>query len=726
MARSAKVRLPNVDEAAILSGFRQRPGEQAWIGEHVGKWLHAATLAWVNTGDPALRTKLDRVVTELLKTQEGDGYLGTYAPTQRFGLYRNADWDVWVHKYNLIGLLAYHRYTGNEAALMGAKKIGDLLVRTFGPGKKSLISAGTHVGMASTSVLEPVVELYRLTGDTRYLDFAKYILQAWDEPNGPRVMTTLLEQKSVQKTANGKAYEMLSNLVGLCELARVTGDRKLLQPALNAWDDVVANQLYLTGSASHHEHFHEPHDLPNAPAANVGETCVTTTWIQLNSQLLRLTGEARFAHELERSYYNHLAAAQRPDGAQWCYYTALEGVKPYGPGINCCVSSGPRGMAMLPQLAYMKTRLLREDVLVVNLIENSTVAARLGGQEVTIQQETSFPRLERGPEGFRGTATLIVRQGGPAVFGLRLRIPTWASQARVQVSGGEPVEVAGGRGLEMPPHRWKVGDRVTMQFTVSPRLVMGEHTNAGKAALVYGPFVLALDQARNPGLAAPRAVGLTADAAKELRAVSAPGEPLAFDAPVETAEGKPATARFVPFSEAGSTGGRYAVWLRAPGETLPKAASPFAFGDESRSRVGNVVGEIADGETGTFVVTFDNQPREEDWFSVARTEPIPLRRVVYAHGKSFHDGGWFDASAGKPRIEVRKVKDGPWIAVGTLDEYPATTATDSRGLKEGQAFTLRLKEPVEALAIRIVGKPAHGDNPKQAFASCAELQGYHD
>src|SRR5262245_10335385 len=78
IARSEKARLLAMDEERLLRGFRQRPGEQAWIGEHVGKWLHAGTLAWQYTRDPALREKLDRVVRELLKTQEPDGYLGTY------------------------------------------------------------------------------------------------------------------------------------------------------------------------------------------------------------------------------------------------------------------------------------------------------------------------------------------------------------------------------------------------------------------------------------------------------------------------------------------------------------------------------------------------------------------------------------------------------------------------------------------------------------------------
>jgi DUF1680 family protein len=81
--------------------------------------------------------------------------------------------------------MTYYQFTGNEPALNACRKAADLLMRTFGPGKQSILSAGTHVGMAATSVLEPMVLLYRCTGDERYLDFARYIVKSWDEPNGP-------------------------------------------------------------------------------------------------------------------------------------------------------------------------------------------------------------------------------------------------------------------------------------------------------------------------------------------------------------------------------------------------------------------------------------------------------------------------------------------------------------------------------------------------------------
>ena len=105
-------------------------------------------------------------------------------------------------------------------------------------------------------------------------------------------------------------------------------------------------------------------------------------------------------------------------------------------------------------------------------------------------------------------------------------------------------------------------------------------------------------------------------------------------------------------------------------------------------------------------------------------EPQGIVRVLYAHGKTFPDGGWFDASAGKPRIQIQTCKGGEWQDAGELKDYPATTATSAATLLDGEMFTCQLAAPVKVIGVRVVGKPAGGNNPNQAFASCAELQAF--
>src|SRR5262249_31901920 len=148
----------------------------------------------------------------------------------------------------------------------------------------------THVGMASGSVLEPMVLLYRATGEQRYLNFARLIVDRWESEKGPRLVSALSAGGPVIQVADPKAYEMLACLVGLCELYRATGEARYLNPVLNAWLDISNNQLLITGSGSSAEHWTDARQYPSSMNDKVAETCVTVTWIELNLQLLRLTG----------------------------------------------------------------------------------------------------------------------------------------------------------------------------------------------------------------------------------------------------------------------------------------------------------------------------------------------------------------------------------------------------------------------------------------------------
>ena len=174
------------------------------------------------------------------------------------------------------------------------------------------------------------------------------------------------------------------------------------------------------------------------------------------------------------------------------------------------------------------------------------------------------------------------------------------------------------------------------------------------------------------------------------------------------------------FADAGLTGDEYRVWLRAPG--VNATPSLLADAHESRSRQGNQNGSIIDGDPSSFVVTFDGTSAKEDWYAVTLAAPLEIARVVFMHGQSFHDGGWFDTQGGKPKIQVQTSRGGAWETVGVLGSYPATTATNDRDIEDGQGFECRLVRPVSAIAVRVVGVPAHGDDANQSFSSCAELE----
>jgi DUF1680 family protein len=697
-------RLLHVDEPALLEGFQKPPGAHPWIGEHIGKFLDAASRTWAYSGDERLKAMLDRMARDLMVTQLPDGYLGTYTDSLRW-----TSWDVWVHKYDLIGLLSYYQVSGYPPALETARKVGDLLVNTFGsgPGQRDIINSGTHVGMAATSVLEPMCMLYRYTGEQRYLDFARYIVRAYDQPDGPKIIRSLNEAGSVFRTANGKAYEMMSNLVGLLELYRITGDPSYLKPAQIAWKDIIAKRLYITGTASAGEHFRDDLDLPGEEASNVGEGCVTVTWLQLNWQLLRLTGEPQYADQLERTIYNQLLGAQDPHNGNICYFTPLVGHKHPGPGINCCVSSEPRGISMIPQIAWGT----RENGLAVLLYAqgDATIAVR-EGLRVGVAVKTDFPE--------DGQVAITLRPPGPARFPVFLRVPAWSSRFTAFIKG-EPRTGEAGRFLRIE-RLWRPGDTIQIDIDMPVRVTPGGQSYPDYVAFERGPQVLALEAGLNPQ--APylhRAAPASLDPAR-IRLVDV-SEQLPDDwggtqawSVDGFAEGKALPLVLVPFSDAVN----YRVWLVKPDRIPVGRVAVTAFGTESWSRGGSVPGSICDERPDTYRTTFEGKPAREDWYAVEMERPAIIARVVYRHGKVFENGGWFDTTVSKPKIQIKRTKAAEWEDAGVLDGYPALVSSRIPGLRDGEPFTLKLAQPVAAVAVRVVGRPA------RSFSSCAELAAY--
>ncbi len=504
MGINVEKRLLTLDLDMILEAFVNRPGKQWWAGEHVGKFLHAATYAWQFTGDDRLKARMDSAVGRLIDTQLPNGYLGTYKEADQFGQgdgtgWDGPVWDVWTHKYVLIGLLTYFSATGHGPSLEASRRAADLLYEVFVVGKRSMRLASAHQGMAATSVLEPIAMLYRLTGEPRYLEFCHAIIDAWEDENDPetwmnedgcRLLTSLLEHGNVYRTAGRKAYEMLSNLVGLLELYRLDPDERYLTACMNAWNDISTKRLYIVGTASYHEHFTPDHRLPPGQAA--GEGCVTVTWLQLTRHLLELTGEVRYADELERTTYNALLAAQSPRTGEVTYFVPLSGRKYYNghdvkldPAISCCSSSIPRGIAMIPTFA---SGVLNGKPALLQYIPGRHVLQYGTGdnrRKVALHVGGDYPRT--------GEFEVEVDPEQPDRFPVVLRAPAWAPGFEATV-GGVTHTPAGGRLIEIE-RVWSPGDRVRVQIPLEIRQVPDGDTTTNAVAFVRGPQVLATDTA---------------------------------------------------------------------------------------------------------------------------------------------------------------------------------------------------------------------------------------
>ncbi len=504
MAINVEKRLLTLDLDMILEPFVNRPGKQWWAGEHVGKFLHAATYAWQFTGDDRLKTRMDSVVGRLIDTQLPNGYLGTYKEADRFGQGDGTGWDapvwdVWTHKYVLIGLLTYYRATGHDPALEASRRAADLLYEVFVVGKRSLRLASAHQGMAATSVLEPIAMLHGLTGEPRYLEFCHRIVDAWEDENDPetwmneegcRLLTSLLAHGNVYRTAGRKAYEMLSNLVGLLALYRLDPDERYLTACTNAWNDIATKRLYIVGTASYHEHFTPDHRLPPGQAA--GEGCVTVTWLQLTRHLLELTGEVRYADELERTTYNALLAAQSPRTGEVTYFVPLLGRKYYNghdvkldPAISCCSSSIPRGIAMIPTFA---SGVVHGNPALLQYIPGRHVlhcGTGVDRMKVTLHVQGDYPRS--------GDLEVQVEVAQATRFSLVLRAPAWAPAFEATI-GGVTHTPSAGRLLDIE-RVWSAGDKVRVKIPLEIREIPDRDKARDAVAFVRGPQVLAADTA---------------------------------------------------------------------------------------------------------------------------------------------------------------------------------------------------------------------------------------
>ncbi len=558
MSQNLEERLLKVDEPGIINGYLQRPGNHPWIGEHVGKYLEAACNVWKNTHDTSLKKQMDRMMYELINTQLDNGYLGTYTPDQYW-----TSWDVWSHKYNLYGLLAYYTTTGYQPALEACKRMGDLLCTTFGnnPGQRDIISAGEHVGMAATSVLDPMVELYRYTGEKKYLDFCYYILDAWEHPNGPGIISTLLTTGSVHKVANGKAYEMLSNLVGLMKLYRVTGDGRFLSPVLIAWRDIVTHRLYITGTTSSFERFQDDAVLPGEVNDDIGEGCVTVTWIQLNLNLLAVSGELKYVDQIEKSVYNHLLGAENPETGCVSYYTPLMGKKPYSCDITCCTSSVPRGIAMIPYCTFGNIKNTPTLMLYEPAVYRDRFSTGKNNINLLLQIESDFPE--------HGGAVITVKINQTARFPISLRVPSWCSSFTAAVGG----TVYKGKANEYLylERTWKPGEKIMVSFKMPVQIITGGSSYPGQIAFQKGPQVLALDDSLNKELLKTYPPGL----GRIIWAEKPSGKnhsgllpkqwigDQAYIANINEKENKKSglSLILVPYADASQTGGSVKVWL---------------------------------------------------------------------------------------------------------------------------------------------------------------------
>ncbi|MBN8526524.1 MAG: glycoside hydrolase family 127 protein [Planctomycetes bacterium] len=491
-----------LDPQALTAWFRERPDPFA-CGEFWGKTVRAACPLYRHAGDAELRERVWAMVDALLATQDADGCISTQSRArQPLGS------DLWERKYVLLGLLAWYEAEGDARALDAALRLADHVLSLVGPApRRRIVDTGwAFAGIESSSILEPILRLHRLTGAARLLDFARYIVE--DEGACGRgsifaaalagVLPRDIGGNGYPAQSIAKAYESMSCFEGLVEYHRATGERRWLDAAIAYHHALREREITIIGSGGGEglynrgpgtgEQWNDTALDQADPALRLQmETCVTVTWMKLCLQLLRATGDPRYADDIEESLHNALMGAQRPDGSAWDYFQTLCGTRGGadnfasdvgGFRLSCCTANGPMGYAILPGMAVMR----RGDGLAVNLYLPGTVQADVpGAGAVRLDIDTGYPA--------DGRIALAVRPQHAARFTIALRIPGWSASSALRV-GGESFPAQAGT-YAVIEREWRPGERIELELDLAVRRIAAPR--GACAALRRGPLVLARD-----------------------------------------------------------------------------------------------------------------------------------------------------------------------------------------------------------------------------------------
>jgi len=482
------------DYERLVATFRERTETRLWQTEFWGKWFTSAVLAYRYHPTPELKDVLDKAVFGLIATQTPDGYIGNYTEEKRL-----EGWDIWGRKYCMLGLVAYYDLTQDTRALTAARKEADCLIKELAEKNVMIVKEGFHRGMAASSVLEPICLIYARTGDKKYLHFAEEIVRQWETPDGPQLISKAgvdvskrfpIPDKWYGTEQGQKAYEMMSCYEGLLELYRLTGNEKYREVVEQIWQNIKDTEINIVGSGSAMECWFGGNKFQTLPILHYQETCVTVTWIKLSQQLLRLTGEAKYADAIEQSYYNALLGAMTQDGSSWGYYSPLSGYKiereeQCGMGIHCCKANGPRALFLFPFTAVMGS----SDGIQVNLYAGGNyVLETPKKQKVEVIEATDYPV----------DGKVVIRLGLPKEekLAIRIRIPSWSKQNTLNVNGDQVSGSISGKYITIK-RTWKDGDEIELKLDMRGKVIeLGERPE--NLAIIRGPIVLARDS-RLPG-----------------------------------------------------------------------------------------------------------------------------------------------------------------------------------------------------------------------------------
>ena len=504
----------------------------------VYKIIEGASYSLTMHPDSQLDHYLDGVIAKITAAQEPDGYLYTIRTILGKNVPKNVGPERWSleqdsHELYNVGhmyeaAVAHYLATGKKTLLSVALKNADLLVKTFGPDKLIVVPGHQEVEIG-------LVKLFRLTGEKKYLDLARFFLDYrgrsdrrklyeayWMKPPESLQYSQDFLPVTQQTEAVGHAVRAGYLYAGMADVAAQTGDQSYVSALQTIWNNVTGKKLYLTGgvgSSESGENYGTNYDLPNAEAYN--ETCAAIALMLWNNRMFLLTGEARFMDVLERSLYNGFLSGIALQGDRFFYPNPLasDGKKPFNENscsrvpwfeCSCCPSNIVRFLPSLPGYIYA----VSGQNVYLNLFIAGRGTIRLSdGNTVQLLQQTDYP--------WNGAVKINVASASPTGnrFNLLVRIPGWALDRPLPSDlyryddgittlpvilkvNNQPVSYEMKKGYAVISRTWKTDDTVTFELPMAVRLVRASDKVAadrGKVAFERGPLVYCAEGVDNGG-----------------------------------------------------------------------------------------------------------------------------------------------------------------------------------------------------------------------------------
>ncbi|WP_405577542.1 glycoside hydrolase family 127 protein [Streptomyces sp. NBC_01190] len=487
-------------------------GDLPFVDSDVYKWLEAA--AWQlgraapsdGSGpaeDAGLTADVQRIIALVADAQQPDGYLNTWFQVTKDGRrYEDLRWghELYCAGHLIQAAVAHHRATGGKELLDVAVRFADHIESVFGRDKR-IDGFDGH-----PEVETALVELYRETGERRYLDLAAYFVDRHGHGLlGGEAYCQDRTPLRVQDNVEGHAVRQLYLLAGAADVAAETGDAELLAACERLWTAMVATKTHITGGlGAHHdeEDFGDPYELPNERA--YCETCAAVASVHFSWRMALLTGDARYSDLIERTLFNGFLAGVSLDGERWLYVNPLQvrdGHTDTGGDQSArrtrwfrCACCPPNVMRLLAGLEHYIAS-TSTDGLQIHQYATGRYTGDLAGDALVVSVHTDFP--------WSGTVRLSVEDcPTDRPWTLSLRIPQWSTDHRVEVKGRELVPTAADAGWLRLAGPWTPGDEITLELAITPRLVAADarvDAVRGCVAIERGPLVYCLEGVDNPG-----------------------------------------------------------------------------------------------------------------------------------------------------------------------------------------------------------------------------------